>query len=1099
MFDIKRISKIILFGVLFLSAFFSNNYICAQNQQFSFEHLSVAEGLSQSTVFAIEQDSKGFMWFGTRTGGLNKYDGYTFKVYKNNSDDPYSISGNEILNIFEDSKGRIWIGTRNFGINRFDYKTERFYHYLNIKTFDNNPEFRTVTSFIEDYKGRIWTSTLGGLCLYDEEKDEFVQCLNSQTNDAYPSISSLCRVRDSLICLGSSVGAFLLNTNSHKVVKHFTYNENDLSSINSNNVTQVLYDSKGRLWLGTRRNGLNRLNNLSSNSFTRIEHDITNSSSLIYDVIRALYEDKNGVIWIGTSLGLDQLLVKEQGELNPKFIHHQNDVNDPKSLAQNVLFSFFQDSWGNYWIGTWSSGVDYLNIYSKRIDHFRNNKDELVSLGDDNVTCFAENNLGIWIGTDGGGLSLFDRKENKFVQHISKEDKTGIIRSNKIRSVFADEDSSIWIGTFEGLVQYHPKTGRSELVFGNHVINYIIKGIGDELWFGGTNGLIKFNKRDRTYKEYIKNNDDTTALAGSNINILYADKNKDIWIGTNNGLHLYNRKQDNFIWYQYSPISNTSLSNDNVVTITNDNNGALWIGTYDGLNKFNPETQSFIRYSENNGLPDNVVNGIITDKHNKLWLSTNKGIVTFYLKNESGKEVPVVRLYTKVDGLQGEEFIRHSYLKTKNGEFLFGGTNGFNIFHPDSIRDNPQIPDIVFTELRLFNKPVRVNDETNLLSEHITLTKKITLSYKQSVVSFSFAALNYASPEKNQFAYIMEGFEKDWNYVGNKHEATYTNLPAGDYVFRVKASNNDGIWNEKGTSIDIKIRPPWYKTYLFYLITLLTISFAIYRFIKARENQLKKDRERLQNELAEGKEETRKQRLQVEKQAEDLRIKEENERAMKWHNVGFIKLSNIISENRHDLTLLANNIIFEMAQYFEASMGAIYILKEQNLELMGGYALDQNRVKNMIVEIGEGLVGTCYNEKKIMKIDNLPEKYATLSSGLGDVELPHLVLIPIIYNESVEGVIELISHLEISKEKFTLIESVSGTLGAALINKKSNQQIQKMLDESNEQKELLSAHEEELRQNIEELSATQEESAKREESLNKKISDLENKLREASN
>lgn len=1053
-----------------------------------FDHISVAEGLSQSTVYAICQDSKGLMWFGTRTGGLNRYDGNVFKTYKNNSDDPFSISGNEILDIFEDRKGRLWIATRNFGINRFDYNTERFYHYLHVKVPKGSSGYRKVHAITEDSKGQIWIATQGGVCIYNEADDEFDVCIK-ENDKSYSGSVAIVAINDTTIGVGSMYGLFLINSNTRKLIKEFKHWPNNPNSINTNNVSALLLDSRDRLWVGTKGRGINLLNNFSSNEFTHFVNDINISASLTNNTIRFIEEDKDGTIWIGTPSGLEELRVQEQNKIFPKFIHHKYNANNSKSLAENDLFAFHQDVWGNYWLGTWSKGVSYSNQYAKKFKHIKNNSDINISLGDDYVTCFTENESGIWVGTGNSGVALYNAKTNMFIRNITKDDENPIIPDNRIRSLFTDADGSVWIGTNKGLMQYFPETGVSNLIF-EFRINYIAKGIDDELWFGGEKSLIKFHKSTGQSEEYKRVSNDTNSLSGSSISAIYLDKNNDLWIGTTFGLNKYDRKNDRFIRYMYSPVDNKSLSSDKVVAITNDLNGNLWIGTYDGLNKFNPNTKTFTRYSENKGLPDNVINGILVDNSNKLWLSSNKGLITLSLKDTDSNNNPIIRHYTIEDGLQGNEFNRRSQYKTKDGSFMFGGLQGFNIFQPDSIKDNPQIPDVILTDLLLNHKVVKTSDESNLLDNPISLTDKIVFNHKQSVIGFRFTALSYMSSQKNQYAYIMEGFDEDWNYIGSSNQANYTNLPAGRYVFKAKASNNDGLWNEVGTSIDIRVLAPWYKTKLFFALMVLLIGATIVVLIRNREKQQKADKKRLEDELAEGKERIRKQQAQVDEQARNLQIKEENEKAVKWYNKGYIKLTNIINSNRDNLDKLANKIIFDLVSYLNAYMGVIYFENDNVLEIKGGYALDEQRINNRTVQSGEGLVGCCYRDKKITHVDNLPTNYANLNSGLGEAKLSNLVLIPIMYNDGVEGVIEILTNKRIEGDKINLIKDVCSVLGATLQSEKSHLRIAELQKENQQYQSNLSANNEELRQNLEELTATQEESARREEKLIKQIEEL---------
>lgn len=826
--------SLVLFVFTLSAIVFNSTNTQAQNGSPKFTNISVAEGLSQSTVFAIAQDSKGFMWFGTRTGGLNRYDGRSFKIYKHNFNDPHSISGNEILTIFEDSRGRIWIGTRGFGLNRFDYEKELFYNYLNDDTPNDVKDFKTVNSVVEDYKGRVWIATLGGICLYDEQSDSFSVIPNPTSSN-----SSICLVRDSLLCVGNKSGAYLLNTNSQKIVRSFKYRADNPQTISSNRVTALKYDSKDRLWIGTRNDGLNLLRDLSNSNFVRFQHDPADDQSISNNIIRVIAEDQFGTMWIGTSDGLNQFTSDQIEENKPSFVHHKNDVENKSSLSQNVIFSFLEDQDKNLWIGTWSRGVDYLNIHNKKFEHYRYDIDKSKGLYHDNVTSFTENNQGIWVGTDNGGVSLLDRDRNKFIQHIRAAENLEIIKNDHIRSLFADTDNSIWIGTFDGLTHYNPVSEISEYFFENQAINSITNGVDNELWIGGVNGLFRLNKKSKALKVYKRNDSDETSLSDNNVNFIHLESNNNLWVGTKRGLHLYDRDADNFVRFNHSTRDPKSLSNDHIVTMANDQQGNLWIGTYDGLNKFQRADSSFLHFSESDGLPDNVINGIVPGGRGEIWLSTNHGLVEFFYLPEAQSDTVQVRLFTEEDGLQNNEFIRHAQFKTKKGEILFGGLNGFNLFHPDSIKSNLVPPRTSLTGLKLFNQLVQVDDDSKLLDKNIALTNEVTLNPKQSIVTFCFAALSFTSPKKNKFAFKLEGLEENWNYVGNQNEATYTSLPAGDYVFRVKACNNDGIWDEAGTAVNVYVLPPWWKTWWARVIWGVILILAVYIIIRVRTNYLR--------------------------------------------------------------------------------------------------------------------------------------------------------------------------------------------------------------------------------------------------------------------
>jgi ligand-binding sensor domain-containing protein/signal transduction histidine kinase len=802
------------------------NTVTAQNSEYAYNHLSLEDGLSQSTVFCIMQNSKGFMWFGTRTGGLNKFDGYTFTHYKSDPENPYSISGNEILAIFEDSKGVLWVGTRAAGLNRFDYNSERFYRYAYDSEDINSIANDTVNAFLEDTIGRLLIATNSGLCSYNNKDNNFIRIPLSDKYSA-PIVKSLIKADGDSIWIGTKEGVFLFDLFKNKILKHYAHDANNPKSISSSNVTKVFYDSRHRLWVGTRNNGLNLLISQKTDEFRKFRYSENNEFSLLNDFVRTINEDVKGNIWIGTSRGLEQLIPEEQEKQNPTFVHHVYDKNNVKSISQNSIYSFYIDRTENFWVGTWSGGVNYVDNNRVFFERYEEQYFNIKSFNNNRVSSFVEGKNGFWIGSESGGLNFFNRKENSFIHFKHDENNSNSLTTNNVKALYIDEAGILWIATSQGLNLFDIENNKFSHLLPKHIVYSIIEGLPGNIWIGTSKGLYKYRKSDNSFKHYHSDQTNPNSLSYDVINVIYKDKNNGIWIGTAKGLNYYNSKTDSFKRYRSLNNGKNKLSNEHITAICEDNNGILWIGTLNGLNKIDASNNSFVFYNEKDGLPDNVIHGILTDDHGNLWISTNRGISKINTSLLQNKNVSGIRNYNIDDGIQSNEFITNSSYKSSRGELFFGGINGFNIFHPDSIKDNPHIPNIVITDFKLFNKSVPIGIDDSPLKAHISQTETITLNHKQSVITFGFAALNYTSTKKNQYAYILEGFEKEWNYIGNKHEATYTNLPAGRYVFRVKGSNNDGIWNEKGTSLKIIVLNPWWKTWWFIVLVTLFCLFTI--------------------------------------------------------------------------------------------------------------------------------------------------------------------------------------------------------------------------------------------------------------------------------
>lgn len=1094
----------IVLCVLFLQTFVSKaQTVSAQENNLKFEHLSVNEGLSQSTVFSLLQDRQGFIWIGTRTGGLNKYDGYTFKHYKKDQEDPYSISGNEIVALCETKDGQIWVGTRGEGLNRFDPLTEKFYSYHRTTNYDSGLYDNTIIAIAEDSYGQLWVGTNGGISVYNAEADIFEKVENSLAEKTFGHIYALSAAAEGELLIGTkNEGMYLLDVKS-KIVKDVFQSGDDEHSLSGKSVFQILYDSKGGVWAGTRNNGLNYCSNLSTKKFIRYKNDPDNDASLTSNIIRTLCEDKSGAIWVGTKNGIDVISSEDIGRTAPNFIHFKKSENDQNGLNHNSIYSFIEDSYGNYWAGTWSGGVNHMIQGGKNFEHYWHQAQNPESISHNLVSSFAENSKGLWVGTEGGGLNLYDKQTGVFKAYSNQLENASGLMSDHVKALVVDDDGDLWVGTFKGLHLFDPTTSEFTPFLDGKSVYSIKEGTAGELWVATSNGLHVITKSDFQVTSYYYVSDDKNSISNSSILYVFKDKDERLWIGTRKGLNLYNRSLDNFIRFTHDEEDRTTISNNFVSSIGQDTQGNIWIGTSDGLNKYNPSDGTFSHYGEKQGLPDNVISNIQTDNSGGIWVTTNRGLskITLSAKEASDTSavtISEVRTFENSDGLQGNEFTLNSSYKNEYGELYFGGANGFNKFFPDKLQENQKIPPVVFTGFKLFNKPVEIGAEGSLLKKHISSTEKIKFNHKQKVFSFEFVGLNYISPEKNKYAYILEGFNDDWVDLGDRREVSFTNLPPGDYTLKVIASNNDGYWNEEGASIELVVKPAWYKTLLFYIIVLLVVVFVVFNVVKMREQQLKSNQALLESQLADGKREIKEQQEKVEKQALELEERNEREKQAKWHNRGVIDMSKLISEKRNNMKLLANSIIVELVTYIDVQMGALYIKQsdegEQVLELMGGYALDGSHFENKTVSVGEGLVGTCVLNKEIMEVDDLPVGYATLGSGLGEANLSQLTLVPVVYEGEIEGVIELISFEKVPAYKINLVKTICETLGATLINVRANSRIENMLQESNDQKETLFQHEEELKQNLEELQATQEESAKREEQLLAELEQLKNEL-----
>ncbi len=819
------------------------------NLQLTFKELSIDEGLAQSTVYCAMQDSKGYIWLGTRTGGLDKYDGYNFEHHKYDQEDPYSISGNEIISLYEDKDGFIWVGTRNEGLNKYDPRTERFYRYYSDDD-DGSLKSNTINSITQDIQGLLWFATNNGVFVYNDKDDSFIEVFNSMTNQAFRQINRLYSCDEQNIYIASkSSGLMILDSKSKTVTHSWSHNAAQPNSISDNNVTAIRKDDKGRLWCGTRSNGINLLSDIESGHFTHFKHDENNKNSLSSNIIRSLHIDEKGILWIGTKDGLNTLEINYNSFSDVRFSHYQNNTQSYNSLSNNSIYCFLADKQNNFWLGTWSGGVNHVITSAKNFNHVYQIPYSSNSLNNNSTSSFAQMGEMLYIGTEGGGLNCYNLNSGEYT-FLTKEDNRGLT-NNHIKSLLVENENLLWVGTFEGLHLYNIETNRFKSFLKGQSIYSLLKD-NETLWVATSKKLFKLNNKGNIIKEYTTNANDNFSISDNSINTLCKDKDGKVWIGTKSGFNLYNAAEDNFKGYFRDKENNHSISHNHITSLKIDHSNNIWIGTFDGLNVFDINEESFTSFGEKDGLPDNVINNIQIDKSGQIWVTTNRGLCSFRYSKEENENKGLIDLKTfgKDDGLQGNEFLLNSSYQNNDGEIYLGGTNGYNVFNPNQIIQNSNPPEVLISRFNLFNKPVNYDDKNSPISKHISYYDEITLNHKQSVFSFGFTALNYISPEKNEFAYYMEEFDEDWNYSGSKREVSYTNLPSGDYIFRVKASNNDGVWNEEGIALKISILPPWWERIWFRITAILSIIISIFLFVRWRTNQARIKREELENKVS---------------------------------------------------------------------------------------------------------------------------------------------------------------------------------------------------------------------------------------------------------
>jgi ligand-binding sensor domain-containing protein len=841
-----KISLYLAFTVLFV--FCLSWKSGAQNHGLRFEKIGVEQGLSDETVISILQDSKGYIWFGTLNGGLNKYDGYSFTKYQFDPYDSNSISQNFIYTIYEDSAGAIWVSTFE-GLCRFDRHTEKFTRYkpsLNAKFSDPN-----ITAINEDADGMLWLgNTWGGLCRFDRQKGTFLPEYYDLGNPQVPgggldAINCISKDRSGTLWVGNGTGLHKMTLIrkrgqlSKVSFQHYRHDPKNSNSLGSNKVRSVFEDKAGIMWLAT-DNGLNSFDR-KTGVFKRYQHDSKNihsisSNNLNFWVGNSIKEDKEGNLWIPTDNGLNKL-----NEDRSIFMVYLNKPNDVNSISTDVVYSLEIDREGILWAGGWNQKLNKANLNHKPFNVIRHDPNNNNSLSDNLVTCTLEDAAGIvWIGTVNGGLNRWDKKTAQFkrFRHDAANPKT--LRSNTVNAIIEDRHGCLWVCNGDVLSKMNTENGAFKHYYTNNEkkgwppILSIAENRDGHLWLGLGTSLKSFDEKTGKFKSFYYDPRDTNGMSDGTSISVFCDSKDHIWVGHGSrATDRFDKETGRFTHFKYDPLNSASISSNIVNNFKEDSHGNIWLGTSaGGLCYFDYQKRTFTTFTDKHGLADNTVFSILEDNNQQLWLGTKNGLSKFD---------PVSKTFTNYDykdGLAGNIFgtgdrARAAHLKGKDGTLYFGGPNGLVYFDPAQLTANSHIAPIVITQFKLFDKLVKGSNESN----------EIILDYNQNYFSFEFSSLSFYNPAKNKYAYKLEGVDKDWVYSGSRRYVGYTNIDPGKYTFRVNGTNNDGIWNEKGASITVIIKPPWWRTWWAYILYAMAFAGLIYMFIQRRLNKIRMQHE----------------------------------------------------------------------------------------------------------------------------------------------------------------------------------------------------------------------------------------------------------------
>ena len=817
-----------------------------QSYNYRFNQISVLEGLSNSHAKTILQDYLGFIWIGTENG-LNRYDGYSCKVFKHRLNDSSSLPHNEVHRIFEDSYKNLWVCTAS-GLSMYDRKTHSFINHSEIKRSSR------VINLIEDKDKTLYTSASTNVYARGKNDKKFRYLFGFVQDDEITALHIDTRG----ICWMVTRENFIYNYDTK--LKRLT----ERKDIPVKGVTSIIEDRDHNILFAT-------LTGIYSYS-PKENKLVPFLQSQLNAIITHFIEDEYGRIWVGTvNKGL-YIIDKARTKVY-NYTHH---TGDPESLSSNSVTNIYIDRNNKFWIGTYAGGVNLLT--ERNFDTYRSNLASQNSLSNNNIASLCEDNQGnIWIGTDGGGLNKFNPKTKKFTRYQASPGIANTISTNVVTSILIDKKGAMWLGYWDGgFDHYNPvtnkfthyrktdKNGPGKDLLSQNVM-YLFEDKLGNIWIETLGGLMLFDQKANRLINY------PAGEYGRDMYIIDMLDARDgnLYLASWGGLQILDRKSKKRTKFTHNEKDPRSICNDKLYTVTEDRKGRIWIGTSDGLSLFDKKSQKFSNIYVKDGLPSDIIYGIYEDRKGNLWLSTNNGICSY------NPETKAIKTYDISDGIQGNEFKMNAHLKLKNGDLVFGGINGFTIFNPEKITENKNPPPVVFTDFQIFNSSVNSSDPQSPLKTDISLTKEITLNHHQSVFTLEFSALNFISQQKNQYAYILEGFEKNWNKAGKNRRATYTNLDPGEYTFRVRASNNDGVWNMAGNSIKIIITPPFWLTWWFRLLSFLIIVSGIYFFFKYRTSQIRAQKAELEKVVTERTEQVVRQSEDLQQLNEELQVQTE--------------------------------------------------------------------------------------------------------------------------------------------------------------------------------------------------------------------------------
>lgn len=830
-----------------------------------FERFSTRDGLSHNWVKCILQDQSGFLWVGTQDG-LNRFDAYVFKTYAFDARDPNSLTNSSINFLLDDPSGDLWVGTAG-GLERYRRERDGFEPVAALPSHDALAACPAP--------GGLWVGTNRGLYRYHQETDTATAYLPDEADPKslpHPSCQALLTDSRGYLWAGTGAGLSRLDPQTG-AFQHIRFDGG--SALSGRSVTALLEDPQGRLWVGANRGGLF----VSSNAIANPEN--ARFQQVLEGDIASLAIDGAQQLWIGhrSNGGLDLIDLETYSAAGSLQASIKTAAHDPYSLPGNAIHSLYQDRNGDMWVGTYGRGLGFHTHRGKAFHVERARSENPNTLPNNTVNALLEDGPRLWVGTN-GGLAWLHRASGDWKPFPVDADDPASPGASGIFALHRDSKGSVWVGGWGiGLRRYHPDTDtfhafRSGAPPGESVNNDNVYALQDDgrgsLWIGTLGGgLNSYHYATGRFSYYTEDDPVAVPLNGNNVNKILLSRDDALWISTYNGLNRFDFPSETFAAFPRERYRGDGMANADLLDLFEDSRGALWLGTESGLVRFDPASEQFKRYDQTTGLLQNTINAIEEDSQGNLWLSTNQGLVRFHRGIDIPAE-PQFRLYTVEDGLPGNQFMPRSSLAADDGRLYFGGTSGLTHFLPEEIKNNPIAPPVVLTDLLVFNRPIHPDHPDSPIEAAIDTLDSLTLNRDQSVITFQFAALNFVNPSQNQYRYRLDGFETQWNEIGNRRSATYTRLPPGDYTFEVTASNNDGVWNEQPRSLALTILPPWWLSRPFVGGASVSLLLLLYLAYRARTASLRRQKRLLESQVEERTQNLSQANLQLADRQEEI-------------------------------------------------------------------------------------------------------------------------------------------------------------------------------------------------------------------------------------